>query len=266
MTNRYRKIFLVLFAALSFSALFLSCSGKPVDDNDPKSVFEDAEEDIKDERYQMALEKLKNVKNKFPYSHYSTLAQLKIADVYFAEESFIEAAGAYETFRDLHPKHPKADYVLFQIGESYFFQLPDAIDRDLSPANKALEAYRELLGVYPKSENAGKARDRIKESLERLSEKERYIANFYFKQDQFDSAALRYGKVTRQYPGTTPEEGAYQSWAESLIAQSKQKEFAETKPQLLEEVSRVYETYLSKYPSGKYEKTAKKWLDKNRNR
>lgn len=263
--NHKKNLLLILFALFSLTPVFTACSGKAVDENNPKDAFEDAEDDVKSERYQMALEKLKGIKNRFPYSHYSTLAQLKIADVYFAEESFIEAAGAYETFRDLHPKHPKADYVIFQVSESYFLQLPDAIDRDLSPSIKALEAYRELLSLYPNSEYAKKAQERVKETLEKLAQKERYIASFYFKQNIFDSAALRYKKITQQYAGTTPEQDAYQSWAESLKEQSDQKEFKDTKTQLVADVSRVYETYLSKFPSGKYEKTAKKWLDSHRN-
>ena len=60
---------------------------------------------------------MKTIKNKFPYSNYATEAQLKIADVYYMQESYGEAAVAYEAFRDLHPKHEKVPYAMFRIGE-----------------------------------------------------------------------------------------------------------------------------------------------------
>ncbi len=241
---------------------FVGCSGKTIDEGDPKSVFEDAEEDIKDERYQMALEKLKNVKNKFPYSHYSTLAQLRISDVYFAEESFIEAAGAYETFRDLHPKHPQADYVLFRIGESYYFQLPSTVDRDLSPATKALEAYRELRSMYPASEHTKVGDTRITDCLEKLSEKEFYIGNFYRKRGEYDSAAARFEKITLLYADTSIVEQAYKGWAEALHSQSEQKLYADRSRYLKESALRIWEGYLRKFPKGKYQGVAERWIQR----
>lgn len=150
----------------------------------------------------MALDKLKTVKNKFPYSNYSKLALLKIADVSFLDEDFIAAAASYETFRDLHPKHEKADYVLFRIGESYFFQLPSTIDRDLTPASKAIDSYRELQTLYPKSEFIPESQKHQKESFELLSQKEKYIGDFYFKRDMFDSASKRFEKIATKYPNT----------------------------------------------------------------
>ncbi len=47
------------------------CSGKSVDENDPKALFEDAEESIKGDQYQIAIDKLRMIRNKFPYSKYS---------------------------------------------------------------------------------------------------------------------------------------------------------------------------------------------------
>src|SRR6516162_7691851 len=159
------KYLLSLFIAL---LLVSGCSGKKVDESDPNALFKDAEEDVVDKRYSMALDKFKALKNKFPYSHYATQAKLRIGDVYYLEESFIEAAGAYETFRDMHPKHEKADYVMFRIGESYYNQLPGGVDRDLSPATKAIEAYRELTGLYPKSQYLPEADKHKKASVEML--------------------------------------------------------------------------------------------------
>ena len=83
-----------------------------MNEGDPTSIFKAAGEDIESDRFQLALDKLRMVKNRFPYSKFSVLAQLKIADVYFLQESFTEAAAAYETFGDLYPKHELSKNIL----------------------------------------------------------------------------------------------------------------------------------------------------------
>lgn len=227
-----------------------SCSGKSVDENNAQEVYKDAEEDISDKRYTIALDKLKTLKNKFPYSNVATQAKLRIADVYFLEESYIEAAAAYESFRDMHPKHEKADYVMFRTGESYFLQLPDSDDRDMSPAAKAIDAYRELLQLYPRSQYAEPAKTHLNQASEMQASKEKYIADFYFKRDMFDSAATRYEKITARFPGTSTAQYAYWRLAQSLIRQDK-----------LDEAKHVYRTYLSRHPGGEYARQAGDWLE-----
>lgn len=241
----------VFFLTALTAVNMLACSGKKVDDGNPQELFKDAEEDVQDKRYIMALDKFKNIRNKFPYSNLATQAKLRIADVYFLEESYIEAASAYESFRDMHPKHDKADYVLFRIGESYYKQLPNSYDRDLTPASKAIDAYRELAALYPKSQYLDEARKHLQESTEQLSSKERYIADFYYKRKMYDSAANRYEKITTKFPGTEGEQYAYWRWGQSLIKQDK-----------LDEAKHAYRTYISRYPQGTYAGSAGDWLDK----
>lgn len=247
---KYLLGFLSIFGLMA--ALFSGCAGRQVDENNPQSVYEDALEDVNDHRYAMALEKLKDVKNRFPYSNYSKLAQLKIADVHFGDEAYVEAASAYETFRDLYPKHEKADFVIFRIGESYFNQLPSTIDRDLAPAWKAIEAFRELQQIYPKSEYVQRSKDLEKQALDKLSDKERYIADFYYKKEMYDSAAKRYEKIATQFSGTSGEESAYLQWQKSLLRNDER-----------DAARHVYDTYLARYPKGRYASDMKKALEKS---
>src|SRR4051812_10683656 len=83
-------------SVLSMGLILLAtgCSSTQVNEHDPESLFKDAEEEVASEHYQIALEKLRSLKNKFPYSKYAPDAQLRIADVYFLQESYTEAAGA----------------------------------------------------------------------------------------------------------------------------------------------------------------------------
>lgn len=198
------KIWLVLGLLTAVPAVHLmsGCAGKSVDENDPAGLYKEAEEDIKSDHYLIAIEKLKTIKNKFPYSNYATEAQLKIADVYYMQESYGEAAVAYEAFRDLHPKHEKVPYAMFRIAKSYYNDIPSPVERDMTPAQKALDAYNDFLHRFPGAPEAVEAKKDSDDVRNLLAEKELLVANFYFKRDFYESAKPRYRKILDLYPDT----------------------------------------------------------------
>jgi outer membrane protein assembly factor BamD len=198
MMFRASWVFLSLTAALWVSA----CSSSKTVEEDPAAIYEDAESEIKGDRYQLAIEKLRMLKSKFPYSRYAAEAQLRIADVYYLQELFQEAALAYEAFRDLHPKHEKASYALFRIGEAYQADMPGNVARDLSSGKRAVEAYEDFLKQYPKDERVPNAKEQLGVVRTRLAQKELAIGNFYFRESQYDSAKGRYEKILKSYPET----------------------------------------------------------------
>jgi outer membrane protein assembly factor BamD len=179
-----------------------------VNESDPAALYKDAEDDIKNDHYQIAIDKLRMIRNKFPYSKYSIDAQLRLADVYFLQEDFAEAAAAYETFRDLHPKHEKTPYAMFRIAKSYYKDSPSNVARDLTPAQKAVDAYNEYLRRFSNASDAQEARDDLESARKLLANKELYIGNFYFKRDFYDSAKPRFQRVLSLYPETPAAEEA----------------------------------------------------------
>jgi outer membrane protein assembly factor BamD len=194
--------------SLAFLLALAGCSGKNVDQNDPAAMMQDAEDEIKSDHYQIAIDKLRTIRNKFPYSKYSLEAQLRIADVFFMQELWAEAANAYETFRDLHPKHEKVAYAMFRVGKSHFNDIPSPLARDLSPARKSLEAYEDFLRRFPSAPEAVEARKDVETARRDLADKELYIADFYYKRDIYDSARLRYEKLIQLYPETEASKAA----------------------------------------------------------
>jgi outer membrane protein assembly factor BamD len=198
-----RLSLLVLFAILSGLGLSMAgCAGKSIDASDPAQLYEDAEDEIKSDHYQVAIDKLRTIKNKFPYSKYSLDAQLKIADVLFLQESYAEAAASYETFRDLHPRHEKVAYAMYRAGKSYFLDIPDPISRDLAPAQRSVDAYSEFLKRFPTAPEADEARKDLASARKTLAEKELYIGEFYRKRDFPASAKPRYQKIITLYSDT----------------------------------------------------------------
>lgn len=203
--QRTRLVFFCL--ALGMAAL-TSCSSKEVNKEDPDALYSDAEESFKDERYLAAMEKYRDIKNRFPYSSRAIDAELRIADTYFAQESYLEAESAYEIFKELHPTHPKSDYVQYRIALSYFNQIPSNSARDLSAAYKAIESFNTLVEKFPSSEYVAKSKENIAEARKRLAEHENYVADFYYQRGHYLSASYRYAALLSDYPGFGYEEEA----------------------------------------------------------
>jgi outer membrane protein assembly factor BamD len=207
---KFSKFSALLGLCLVFVPLCLTqCTHKETKEEDSaEALYKDAEDALKDEKYMIAIERYRDLKNRFPYSSRATDAELRIADTYFAQESYIEAESAYEIFAELHPTHPKADYVQFRIGLSYFNQIPDVSARDLSAALKSIEAFDKLIARFPNSEFVVKSKEYVVEARKRLADHENYVADFYYRREHYLSASYRYSALLKEFPNLGYDEEA----------------------------------------------------------
>lgn len=184
----------VKFFSLLFLSLFISaCVSEPnVDPNSAEGMFKLGKFYEEQERFEEAVQQYKALSNKFPYSKLATEAELHVADSYYKKDEFIEAAAAYKTFKELHPKHPQIDYVTYKAAESLREQLPSTVDRDLGVASQGIALYEELITLYPNSKYAPEAKEKRLKLNQMLADKEIYIADFYYKQEKYLSAITRY--------------------------------------------------------------------------
>ncbi len=211
-----------LTLTLAFLFLFSNCSTTPVDENDPGALLKEAESEINSDHYIIAIDKLRVIKNKFPYSKYAIDAQLRIADVYFLQESYAEAAASYEAFKDLHPKHEKASYAVFRAAKSYYHDMPSTVARDLTTAHKAQSTYNDFLRLYPGAPEAVEAQKDLAEVRNLLAQKELYVGDFYFNRNLYDSAKPRYEKVIGLYPETDTAKSAQEKLAQIELKTKKE--------------------------------------------
>lgn len=174
---------------------------EPIDTSTAEGSYRLARLFEKDERYEESIAYYNTVKNKYPYSRYALDSELRIAEIQYKRESYLEAEAAYRLFKEFHPKYPKIDYVTFRLAMSIYKQLPDTIDRDLSLSKKAILFFNEIIRSYPNSDYVGSSRDHKRKILKMLGQKELYVANFYFKQEHFDSALNRYEFMLANFPG-----------------------------------------------------------------
>lgn len=176
------------------------CAEKEFDPNDPEKSYGIAKEPYDDENYEIALTKLGEFKSRFPYSKFAVEAELLIANSHFELDHYTEAALAYENFVKLHPKHPKIDYALFRVGESYWKDAPEEIDREQEYTQKAVTEWEKLIVKMPESPYAKQAKELVAEGKRRIAESIAFIFRFYCKQDLYPACAYRAIQLADEYP------------------------------------------------------------------
>jgi outer membrane protein assembly factor BamD len=149
--------------------------------------------------YKDAIEYFQKLKDWYPFSKYAILAELKIADSHYRIKQYDEAIFAYEEFEKLHPRNEAIPYVIYQIGLCYYDQI-DTIDRDQTPARKALETFQRLNQQFPDNQYARSGNEHIPKCLKSLAGNEYYIGFFYFKSKHYQAALQRFMSVLSNYP------------------------------------------------------------------
>lgn len=247
-----RRVFLGLFAlllSLAGGSFLTGCSTASANPDDPEGLYKEAEEALSDEHYLVALERYRDVKNRFPYSSRAIDSELRIADTYFAQESYLEAESAYEIFKELHPTHPRSDYVQYRIGLSYFNQMPSHPGRDLSAAYRAIDAFNVLIDRYKSSSLLGEAKQKVAEARQKLAEYQNYVADFYYQRRHYLSASYRYAALLQDYPGLGYDEEALYRLGESYYH-----------IRMFSSARETLQRLLSKYPEGGYQSNAQSLL------
>lgn len=127
---------------------------------------------------------------------------LLAADTYYLEGSssnYVLAEAKYRDYLNRFPTSNQAAYVQFQIANSLAKRM-EKPDRDQSGTRKALEAYQELIRLYPTSEYAQQAQEQIKLVQANLAEHEFQIGRFYLRYRMPFAAVERFNFLLETYP------------------------------------------------------------------
>ena len=173
-----------------------------------------------DKDYGDALKTFTTLKERYPYSRYAILAELKVADAHFYRSEYPEAISAYENFARLHPKNQVIPYVFYQIGVCYYRQLL-SLDRDQTVTHQAILAFERLIKEHPNSIYTPKVKERILTCRKLLAEHEVYVGRFYYKSKHYQAALGRFESALADYPDALPAEK--QEEVERLILVCKDK-------------------------------------------
>ena len=131
--------------AASGCGLFGSSSTTSEAFDTPAQVLaNEAETLYREGNYEEAADMFQALKDRFPYSRFALLADLRVADAYLKAKRYEEAVLAYEDFIRLHPKNEAVPYAIYQMGMVYYDQMLTP-DRDPTNARKAMETFRRLI-------------------------------------------------------------------------------------------------------------------------
>jgi outer membrane protein assembly factor BamD len=165
----------------------------------PSELMAQAGEDLDRGYYKAAAEAFQKIKDRYPYSKFAILAELKMADTLFMQSSYDEAYDAYKEFERLHPTHQGIPYVIYREGMCHYKQMK-SIDRDQGPSMKAKEDFGRLVNRFPKNVYAARARMKIRECYVNLAQHELYVGRFYFRMKQYRAASSRFRYAIGHYP------------------------------------------------------------------
>ena len=168
--------------------------------------FNRAEERYKEEDYLAAQRYYGFIRSKYPYSRYSVLADLRIADCQFGRKRYIEAVDSYQNFIRLHPTHEYVPYARFKVGRAYYeqipgewFLLPPAHEKDQSAIRDAERALKIYTDQHEGHENYKEGRKLLDDVRTRMMAHERYVANFYDRQGRDRAYVNRLEIIRKDY-------------------------------------------------------------------
>lgn len=149
--------------------------------------------------YNDALEAFEDIQERFPFSQYSLLADLKAADSNYYLHNYAEAIAMYKEFASSHPTNEAIPYIMFQVAMGFYQQI-DTIDRDPGAAIDAIGAFTKLLKAFPSSPYTEESLARKKAARNFLANHEFHVATFYIRTGKIDQAEGRLRSLLLNYP------------------------------------------------------------------
>lgn len=199
-----------MILVIGITIILSSCASSPKEDQileelanmDKEAIFERAENLYTNKKYEEARKYFSFVYDTFPNDPLGHKAALRVADTYSMKRdttSLTEARLRYRDFANRYPNDPDRDYSLLMVGHTYAARKLKP-DRDLSALLEAVNAYQQLITLYPDSRYAPEADSRLDEVREVLAEHEWLVASFYMKNKRWRGALWRLEYLKEYYP------------------------------------------------------------------
>jgi outer membrane protein assembly factor BamD len=252
---------LALGLALVLAGGAVGCA-HPKPAENPLHYAEDAERAYKqaldaffDRDWENATTLFQALKQKYAYSRYARLAELRLADIAYHQEKFAEAVTDYKSFVHDYPNDPEVPYARYRVAKSLFhdasgsFLLPPLEERDLVNVREAYSTIQGFLADYPTYKHAAEMHYMLEVVTGLLARHELYVAHFYLRIDDFKAAAARIQYALRNYHDSGLEPEALTLLGETYMKMHKK-----------DEARAVFLQLLSTYPASPFTVPAKNFL------
>lgn len=202
----------ILVCLLLVSCSYFKGSKEDVtEDWSAERLYAEARGALDSGNYPKAIEYYHKLEGRFPFGVYGQQALLDLSYAYFKNEDTDSAVATAERFIKLYPQNVHVDYAYYLKGLANFERgkgfteryLPiDAAQRDPASALQAFQDFSEMVRLFPDSQYADDAKQRMVYLRNLLADHEVQVANYYMRRGAYIAAVNRSRYVVEKYPKT----------------------------------------------------------------
>lgn len=186
-------------------ALVVACGGvkdDPILRLSSSEALDIGKQLMTDEKFSQALQHLVHAFEVEPNSETGREGLLLAADALYLRggyQSYVEAEQRYRDFLNRFPTSERASYAQFRLASALAERI-EKPDRDQQTARQALSEFENVRRLYPTSQYAGQAAQRIVEVRNQLAEHEFVVGSYYYRSRTPRAAGERFRGMLEQYP------------------------------------------------------------------
>jgi outer membrane protein assembly factor BamD len=167
-----------------------------------KELFDKAMAALKKGKYDVARLDLQALLTTYPESEYQMRAKLAVGDSWYKEggaAALQQAESEYKDFITFFPNQPEAAEAQMKVADIYYAEM-EKPDRDPTNADRAEQEYRLMVQQYPDSTLVPRAKQRLREVQEVLAQRQFSIGSFYGTHENWAASIARLQTLTDSYP------------------------------------------------------------------
>jgi len=212
-----RGVSLAALLMLGGCGLFSKGDQKPPPLAPPETMYNNGIDALRTNRYALASAEFEALQQNYPYSGYTSNAQLMEGYAYYLQDKYPEAVQQLDRFLLLHPTSGDAAYAFYLRALCYYEQIAD-VQRDQQGTQESLEALQEVVARFPQTSYARDAQLKIDLCRDHLAGKEMLVGRFYEQQHNYEAALNRYQRVVQDFQTTNHVPEALQRLVEVYLA------------------------------------------------
>ncbi len=179
----------------------------PVEGKSAEDVYKEADRFLKEESFEDAANRFKDVETYFPYSEKASNAQIMSAYSHFKKAGYEDAIRELEVFLRYHPSNKLVPYAMYLRAVSKYMMVASA-GRDSNPAKEARHAFVELLNRFPTCKYSKDSQAKIIILDDIIAAHEMVVGRYYQNIKSSLAAINRYNYVISMFPNTKSVEEA----------------------------------------------------------
>ena len=203
-----------------------------------KDAYERAQSYLKRGLGIEASASFREVMEKYPFSTFSTEAELGAAEAEAVQGNSEAAIAAFTRFIEQHPTHPRlveARYGIIKVLEeqwpSDFFLLPPPHERDLEDVEATVLALSVFFRHHPDDKRTEALKDLRQKAWALLSKRQFYLARWNARQGRLRAALARVEGARQRYPNVA-EDPVDVEWVKDLRRRAESEKVETKAPEL----------------------------------